>query len=123
MKLQEAIETIEKIIPANKYDTSMIIKFISDLDRMVTDNILRKHENTKNAVFDGYDDNSDGDCELLVPAPYDDIYFHWVRTKIDLLNQDYERYNSSASAFYTQYHNYAQKFNRENKPITTVINI
>lgn len=123
MKLQEAIETIEKIVPNNKFDTAMIIKYISDLDRMVTDNILRKHESTKNATFGGYDDNTAADKELLIPAPYDDAYIHWVRSKIDLFNQDYERYNSSAAAFYTQYQNYAQHFNRENKPIVTVINI
>ncbi len=123
MKLQELIDKVEELVPGNKFDTSTIIKFISDLDRMVTDNILRKHEDTKSVVFDGYDDNTPGETTLLISAPYDEAYIHWVRSKIDLFNMDYERYNNSAAAFYNQYQNFSAFYNREHLPLQRTIKI
>lgn len=121
--INQAIAKADSLKNDNRYDTEIKIQWLNNLDMMIADEIIRKHEDGKDFVFKGYDANTPGDTELLVPEPYTDIYVHWLHSKMDLFNQDYERYNSSAAAFYSEYQNYAAHYNREHEPIKQKITV
>lgn len=122
MTIDKAINTADALKP-NKYDYNIKVEWLSNLDKMITDQIIRKHEDTKDFVFEGYTEDADPATELLVPEPFSEMYIPYLHSKMDLFNQDYNRYNSSTAAYYTAYSNYAQYYNREHEPIRQGIKI
>lgn len=121
--LGEVLDRADKLKHDNRYDTETKISWISRLEMLIADEIIRKHEGGENFRFDGYDKDTAMDTELIVPEPYADIYVHWIHSKIDLFNQDYERYNNSASAYYAEYQSFAAYYNRENMPVQNKIKV
>lgn len=115
MTIDHAINTADAIKP-NKYNYEIKVEWLSNLDMMVADQILRKHTDTKDFVFTGYNETTDPATELLVPEPWSEMYIAYLHAKMDQYNQDYNRYNSSIAGFYTAYSNYAAYYNREHEP-------
>lgn len=66
--------------------------------------------------FKGYTDSSLM-AEMLVPAPYDDIYIKWLEAQIDYANGEYAKYNNSISMYNAAYDAYAKWYNRTHMPI------
>ncbi len=120
--IEQVIQEADALCP-NKFDNGIKYTWLSRLDMMVADEIIRKHENGKDFVFSGYDKDTPGKTELLIPEPYTDVYIHWIHSKMYLFEHDYERYNSATSAFYAAYQNYAAHYNRENKPVSAGIKV
>ena len=117
MTIEQALKEANSLQGGNKYDEEIKIKWLSRVDMLIANEIIRKHEDGKNFVFGGYDEDTPKDTELLVPEPYCSLYIHWLISQINLHNQDYERYNSATSAFYAAYESYAEHYNREHMPI------
>ena len=110
MKISDAINRVDLLHP-NSYSPNQKVEYLSKLDKLIKQNIIDKHKDGENIVFDGYDMNTPFDTELLVPSPYDDIYVFWLQAWINFWNEEYDRYNSSISmyqsmydAFYNDYH-------------------
>ncbi len=120
--IEQIIREADELAP-NKFDTDFKYTWLGRLDMLVADEIIRKHEDGKSFDFMGYDENTPGETQLLVPEPYTDIYIHWLHSKMYLFEHDYERYNSATSAFYAAYQNYAAHYNREHRPVTCGIKI
>ncbi len=114
MKIAEAIGTIDKL-KHNAYEPEIKTMWLSKLDGRIKNEILDTHEN-KTQAFSGYDENTPIDTELLVPAPYDDIYLKWLEAQIDYYNGEYGRYNNSIIKFNTAYENFASFYNRTHMP-------
>lgn len=123
MKLSEAISSADSLKRGNKFDNEIKIRWLSELDMRVADEIIRKHEDGKSFEFGGYDEQTPGETELLIPEPYTDAYIHYLHSKMDLFNNDYERYQSSTAAFYAAYQDYAAFYNREHLPIKHTIKV
>lgn len=123
MTIERAIAEADSLQGGNKYDTKIKISWLSRLDMMIADQIIRKHEDGKNFKFEGYDEDASGDTELLVPEPYANLYILWILSQINLHNQDYERYNNSMTSFYSAYESYAEHYNREHTPIKHLIKV
>ena len=114
MTLLEAINRIDALKP-NGYSQQDKIRWISDLDGIVKANIIDTHEGEA-VVFNGYDDNTPLTTELLVPAPYDDIYTRYLEMQIDYTNGEYGKYNNSMQMFDSAYSTYRNYYNRNNMP-------
>lgn len=123
MTIEQALKEANSLQGGNKYDEEIKIKWLSRVDMLIANEIIRKHEDGKNFVFGGYDEDTPKDTELLVPEPYCSLYIHWLISQINLHNQDYERYNSATSAFYAAYESYAEHYNREHMPIKHTIKV
>lgn len=122
MTIEQAIRTADMLKP-NKFDEDLKVMWLSNFDMQVADEVIRKHEDTKDFHFSGYNEATDREKELLIPAPYDELYVPYLQSKMDLYNQDYERYNSSTAAYYVIYSNYMAYYNREHLPICTSIKV
>lgn len=63
-----------------------------------------------------YEWPGDRDKELLVPSPYDDIYFLFCAAQIDFLNREYGHYANAYAMFNERYNEYAAHYIRNNRP-------
>lgn len=116
MKIIEAITKIDALKP-NNYTTDNKVAWLSVLDGIIKEEIIDTHEGGEAITFNGYDVNTPNDTELLVPAPYDDIYVRWLEAQIDYSNADYGRYSNSMTMYNAAYSTYERYYNRNNMPL------
>ena len=115
MKLIEAINAVDAL-KHNTYSREDKIRWLSGLDGMVKRQIIDTHITEELVEYGGYDKNTPPDTELLIPAPYDELYVWWLSAQIDYHNGEFLRYNNSVTLFNTGYSVYAELFHREHKP-------
>lgn len=115
MTIIEAINHIDTMKP-NNYNQSDKIKWLSNLDSSIKAEIIDTHEGGEGIVFNGYDENTPLDTELLVPSPYDDVYPMWLESRIDYTNGEYAKYNNSNAMYLTAYAAYERYYNRNHMP-------
>lgn len=113
MKIIDAINRIDSL-KHNTYSQSDKVAWLSRLDSMVKKHIIDTHEGETDFV--GYDDGTDLQTELLVPAPYDEVYLQWMVAQIDYYNGEYDRYNNAIEMFHTAYDSYKNYYNRTHMP-------
>jgi hypothetical protein len=115
MKISEAISRLDSQ-KHNAYSPSDKVAWLSRLDNMVKKHIIDTHEGDDEVTFTGYDDTTDLQTELLIPAPYDEVYLRWMEAQIDYTNGEYSKYNNSIDMFHTSYNAYANYYNRTHMP-------
>ena len=67
--------------------------------------------------FYGYDIDLDMETELLVPAPYDEMYLRWLEAMIDYHNGEDERYNNAITLFNNAFDGYKKYYTRNHMPL------
>ena len=115
MTINEAIRRIDMMKP-NSYSNEDKIAWLSKLDGAVKAEIIDTHEDGEYIVFNGYDENTPKDTELLICAPYDDIYLYWLESRIDYYNGEYSRYNNTVTTYNSAYSAYERFYNRAHMP-------
>ena len=115
MTIMETLQRIDEVKP-NGYSQLEKIKWLSSLDGTVKREIIDTHEGGEAIVFNGYTED-DLTKELLIPAPYDDIYIRYLEMQIDYANGEYGKYNNSMEVYNTAYNSYANYYNRNHMPI------
>ena len=118
MTIIEAINKIDTLKP-NNYTQDDKVKWLSELDGIIKAEIIDTHEGGSDVIFNGYNGYTDIATELLVPAPYDDIYIKWLEAKIDYTNAEYGKYNNSITSYNTVYSAFERYYNRHHLPIQT----
>ena len=116
MTIIEAITRVDAL-KHNTYTQTDKIQWLSRLDWMVKKHIIDTHEGADQVTFTGYDNNTDLQTELLVPAPYDEVYLRWMEAQIDYHNGEYGKYNNAVDMFTTSYEAYQNYYNRNHMPI------
>ena len=116
MTLMEAISHVDSIKP-NRYTQVEKIKWLSILDGVVKTEIIDTHEGAEAVTFNGYDDIAHLTTTLLIPAPYDDVYYRWLEARIDYANGEYGKFNNSITMYNAAYTAFEKYYNRTHKPI------
>ena len=106
MTPNKAIEIVDRLKP-NSYSEEDKLRWINELDGMVQRLVIQTDE------IKEYSYPDDMDTELLVPAPFDDVYTLFLEAKIDYYNREYANYNNSAMMFEAQYNEYKKAYIRE----------
>ena len=76
-------------------------------------------EATRNDIsFAGYDDTTDLNTELLIPAPFDEAYLRWMEAQIDYHNGEIDKYNISITMFNTEFEAFANWYHRNHLPVS-----
>lgn len=117
MTIIEAINRIDAVNP-NNYTQPEKVAWLSTLDGVIKKEIVDTHEGSEAVTFSGYNDETPLDTELIVPAPYDEVYLFWLQSKIDYWNGDMGKYNNSIMMYNQAYENFEKAYNREHKPIS-----
>lgn len=115
MTIIEAINRINAVKP-NSYDQSQKVKWLSALDGIVKKEVIDTHEGGEEVVFNGYTDETLLTTNLLVPAPYDDVYIRYLEMQIDYANGEYAKYNNSADVYNEAYTAFKRYYNRTHMP-------
>ena len=120
MNIQEALDMADQMKP-NMMPRETKIRFLSELDGIIYEELVMKHEHTAaEAVKPAYDNDTDDGTELIMPAPYDMIYAYWLMSKIDLLNMEMDKYNNDRALFDNAYGTASDWWTRERMPIPQV---
>ena len=115
MTIFEAISKINEIKP-NSYPQGIKISWLDTLDRRVKSKVIDTHEGAEAVKFEGYTEDTDLSAQLLIPAPYDEVYLFWLESKIDYSNGEYGRYNNTIAMFNTAYAEFDRYYNRTHMP-------
>lgn len=100
----------------NGYDDRTKIHWLDQLDRMAFREVIATHEDGVE-TFDGYDEDTDGNTELLIPDDFSQVYVYWLYAMIDFANQEMSRYTNSMIMFNTAYGDYQSAWNRTHMPL------
>ncbi len=118
MTIREAISEIDNLKP-NMYGYPDKIRWLSRLDGRIQQEILDTHdynEGEEDPEFSGYTPDTEDDTELLAPAPYDEIYVHWLAAQIDYANREFDSFNSSNAMFESVFTAFRNAYNRTHMP-------
>jgi len=122
MTAKEAIDTLAKIKP-HSYDGSVLLKWISDLEKLIWNEVLRWHDESPNEpepyeMVEGEGDEPDTvpDVTLLVPEPYSDIYVKYLSAMVEYHNDEIGRYNNCMILFNAALEAFASWYNRLHMP-------
>ena len=135
MTPSKAIEIIDRLKP-NSYDEEDKLRWINELDGMVKrlvymwDDTYMKGieaqyksgkltEEEYNEIIDKtkpYSYPEDLNKELLIPAPFDEVYSLYLEAKIDYHNREYINYNNSATMFELRFSEFKKDYIR-NHPV------
>lgn len=115
MKIIDAINRVDAL-KFNTYSDSEKVEWLSRLDNSVKNLIIDTHEGGEDVIFIGYDDNTDKNTVLLVPAPFDEVYLRWLEAQIDYHNGEFDKFNASIIMYNTAFDAYANFYNRNHMP-------
>jgi len=118
MTINEAVAEIDAVKP-NMYGLQDKVRWLSRLDGRIEQEIISAHELNEGEeppVFDGYTPDTSGDTELLVPAPYDELYIRWLEAQIDYANREFDSFNASNAMFESVYTAFRNAYNRTHMP-------
>ena len=102
----KAIEIVDTLKP-NAFSEEQKFKWINKLEGMVQRLVIQADS------IEEYSYPEDMDRELLVPAPFDDVYELYLAAMIDYYNKEYGNYNNSVMMFESQYDKYKKAYIRE----------
>lgn len=108
MKLREVLDFVEKIKPGNPYDTATKIQWLNELEGDIQSHLL----NTAPQEIVQYTEE-DMETVLLIPAPFDRVYWPWVAAMIDFANGEYSKYQNTLQMVNDAYDKYAKWFHRK----------
>lgn len=107
MKVQEALDFVDGLRP-NGYDETQKAHWLNELEGKVQ--LLIHHCPQSEAV--AYNLPEDADRTLLVPPPFDRLYWTWLCAMIDFANGEYDKYQSSMAMANDAYSEYARWYIR-----------
>jgi len=113
MTITQAIERADAATP-NTYAASDKIRWLSALDGRIRKEIIDRHEGGTSAPSAEYGEETD--TVLLVPAPWDELYVHWLCAMIHYANGEIKRYNNALALFDESYAAFARNYTREHMP-------
>lgn len=117
MTVGQAIAIVDKMLP-NRFPVEEKFRWLSDIDGMIVRELIETHEgNPLRGPFAGYSPENDENTELIVPAPYDNLYQWYLESQIHLGNMEIAKYNNAKSLFNQAYLTYTDHYNRTHMPL------
>lgn len=123
MTILQCITQLQSIKP-HQYDDETIIRWISNLDGLLYNEIVSWHEPPRDELGNPveihhgpYDPETDMDTVLMVPEPYSDVYVKYLAAQVDYHNAEMQRYNNSMVMYNMAYTTFADWYNRTHMPM------
>lgn len=114
MTISEAINTLDSQ-KHNTFSRQDKLGWLSRLDGQIHRELLCAGTGQVDG-FSGYTTETDPDTKLLVPAPWDEIYLHYMTAQIDYLSGELTRYTNAALLYNTTLASYVRHYNRTHTP-------
>ena len=117
MTIQGAIDLADQMKP-NMMATPVKLKFLNEVEGKIYSEIVLTHVHSMaECEKPEYDTGTDPGTVLIMPAPYDMLYVYYIMMKIDLLNQEMDKYNNDGALFEQAYGEAQDWWNRTRMPI------
>ena len=110
MTINEAINTLDNQ-KTNTFSRQDKLGWLSRLDGQIYQEL-----HCGQGDFPGYTDQTDPQTQLLVPAPWDEIYLHYMTAQIDYLSGEMTRYTNAALLYNTTLAAYVRHYTRTHLP-------
>ena len=114
MTINEAINTLDSR-KNNTFSRQDKIGWLSQVDAMIQKELVDTHQGNS-PEFAGYTESTDPGTVLLVPAPWEELYLHYMQAQIDYENGDMTRYTNGAALFNNSFAAYKNHYNRTYVP-------
>ena len=114
MKISEAIDAANAA-RRNEIPNGTLLYWLSALDGQLAQSIFDAHEG-ETVTYTPYTENTDPETELLVEAPWDELYPLYLKMRIDLENNDMTAYNADGQLYNAAYSAWAAWFTRTHLP-------
>lgn len=115
MKLKEAIQSFRELCPS-PYSTDQLVAWIGELDGMAIRDVYEVREGNPVPEDWKYYTAADMEAELLIPAPFESVYMHWLKSMTDYW-QDESNYSNSSKAFNNGYMSFGDWWRRTHAPV------
>lgn len=115
MTIIQAIHEIDAI-KRNTFSESQKISWLSRLESMVKRLVIDTHEGGEDITFNGFDEQTDVDTELIMPEPYDQAYIYWLEAQIHYAYEDIDMYNSAIMMFNTAFDGFKAYYKQNHTP-------
>jgi hypothetical protein len=112
MKISEAISKATESV-SNTLDRRVFIDWLSRLDWQIKKEILDNY--IDEIEYNGYEADEDEDTELLISAPYDELYIRYLEAQIHRYYEDINKYNNCIVEYNAIYNKFRVQYNRTHK--------
>ena len=112
--INEVIERISKVYP-DAIDDDIKAKWLMDLEGRLYREVYLTHYEADAGYVLPKSYPEDGDKELLVKAPYDNLYDLYIVAQADLVNKE-DSYDSSAIVFNHALDEFRKEYHRTHLP-------
>ena len=117
MTIHDAIAEVDSL-KSNMFSEKEKIRWISRLEARIYQEIICTHqrnEGEEEISFTGYGED-DGEKELLVGQPHDELYLRWLEAQIDYHNMEYDSFNNSNAVFDAVFSSFRNAYNQSHMP-------
>lgn len=111
MTINKAIERVDGV-KLNTFGEEDKFNWLCDLDGMISRIVMQQKEPVT------YQYPADMDKELLVKAPFEEVYTLYLEAQIDYHNREYGNYNNSMLMFNSIFEDYKKAYIRDNMPVS-----
>lgn len=119
MTIAELLAEFNQQRPEGVIKEDELLRFLSEIEGRIKKEIIDRHEGGEKIEFAGYDENTDKGTELIVKAPYDRLYLHYLEARADYAIGDTRRYENSYAMFNDAMSAFAKYYNRTVMPKRT----
>lgn len=122
MTISEAITECDELKP-NQYSDTHKLRWLTDIEKTIMNEIILTHEREikeggeETGEFNGYDEDTDYETELIAPDPYSQLYVFYLMAMIDFYNGETTKYQNSYVMFNAKYQEFANYWNRTHKTV------
>ena len=113
MTILDAIRQVDSL-RHNTFTQEEKVQWLARVDGMIYKDVLSTHEGCPD--FQPYTEDTPLDQVLLVEAPYEELYLHWLQTFMDFY-EDVSHFNQSLQMFTAAYDGYKDWYNRTHRPL------
>lgn len=117
MTIHDAIAEVDSLKP-NMFGEKDKIRWLSRLEARIYQEIICTHQRNEGEdeiSFTGYGED-DGEKELIVGQPHDELYLHWLEAQIDYHNMEYDSFNNSNAVFDAVFSSFRNAYNQSHMP-------
>ena len=115
MTINEAIAQVDRM-RENMVPNDIKIGWLSRTDHLIFNEIVAGREGSEGLTFVEYTE-SDGEKELLVPHPYDELYLYKLEAQIYYEQREIKKYASSIALYNEAMQEYSKKYAREHRSL------
>lgn len=110
--INKVIERVGRMKPNALADEDKA-RYLIELDRRIYEEITRADEPERVGpqAFP-----EDGDMELIVRAPYDNLYDHYLTAMIEYWMREYDAYNNTTALYRQAYDEFRARWRRDHRP-------